>query len=150
MLVLTRATWCIIPEDSILYSHHHGEPHSVSSQKTAFFIVTTVETSNLTQIFCIHQIKQNKLHGLYSASELYRLSELEKKWEYNETVPQLFIDFKKAYHSLRREVLYNSLIEFGVPMELVWLIILCLTGTYSKVCIGKHLYDSLPIQNGLK
>jgi hypothetical protein len=39
---------------------------------------------------------------------------LEKKWEYNETVHQLFIDFKKAYDSVRREVLYNILIEFGL------------------------------------
>jgi hypothetical protein len=30
-----------------------------------------------------------------------------KKWEYTETVHQLFIDFKKAYDSVRREVLYN-------------------------------------------
>jgi hypothetical protein len=27
---------------------------------------------------------------------------LEKKWEYNGTVHQLFIDFKKAYDSVRR------------------------------------------------
>jgi hypothetical protein len=27
-----------------------------------------------------------------------------KNWEYNETVHQLFIDFKKAYDSVRREV----------------------------------------------
>ena len=40
---------------------------------------------------------------------------LEKKWEYNEAVHQLFIDFKKAYDSVRREVLYNILIEFGIP-----------------------------------
>ena len=32
---------------------------------------------------------------------------LEKKWEYNEAVHQLFIDFKKTYDSVRREVLYN-------------------------------------------
>jgi len=32
-----------------------------------------------------------------------------KKWEYNEAVHQLFIDFKTAYDSVRREVLYNSL-----------------------------------------
>jgi len=44
---------------------------------------------------------------------------LEKKWEYNEAVHQLFIGFKKAYDSVRREVLHNILIEFGIPMELV-------------------------------
>jgi hypothetical protein len=27
---------------------------------------------------------------------------------------------------------------------------MCLNETYSKVCIGKHLSDSFPIQNGLK
>jgi len=27
---------------------------------------------------------------------------LEKKWEYNEEVRQLFIEFKKAYDSVRR------------------------------------------------
>jgi sorting nexin-29 len=32
---------------------------------------------------------------------------LEKKWEYNMTVYQLFIDFKKAYDPIKREVLYN-------------------------------------------
>jgi hypothetical protein len=51
------------------------------------------------QIFCIRQI-------------------LEKKWEYNETVHKVFIDFKKAYNSVRREVLYSILIEFGVLMNL--------------------------------
>jgi hypothetical protein len=45
-------------------------------------------------------------------------------------VHQLFIDFKKAYDSVRREVLYNE--------------------RYSKVRIGKRLSDSFPIQNGLK
>jgi hypothetical protein len=49
----------------------------------------------------------------------------EKKWEYNETVHQLFIDFKKAYDSVRREVLYNILIEFGIPVKLVRLIKMC-------------------------
>jgi len=64
---------------------------------------------------------------------------LEKKWEYNEAVHQLFIDFKKAYDSVRREVLYNILIEFGIPMKLVRLIKMCLTETYSRVRVGRNL-----------
>jgi hypothetical protein len=58
---------------------------------------------------------------------------------------QLVIELKKAYDSVRREVLYNILIEFGVSMKLVRLIRMCLNEIYSKVNIGKHLSDSFPI-----
>jgi hypothetical protein len=75
---------------------------------------------------------------------------LEKKLEYNGTVHQLFIDFKKAYDSIKREVLYNILLEFGIPKKLVRLIKMCLNETYSKVRTGKLLSDKFPIQNGLK
>jgi hypothetical protein len=43
---------------------------------------------------------------------------LEKKWE-AEDILQLFIDFKKAYDSVRREILYKILIEFSIPRKLV-------------------------------
>jgi hypothetical protein len=43
-------------------------------------------TSAIDHIFCIRQIP-------------------EKKWEFNKEVHQPFIDFKKAYVSVRREVL---------------------------------------------
>jgi hypothetical protein len=61
---------------------------------------------------------------------------LEKKWECNGMVHQLFIDFKKAYDSVKREVLYNILLEVGIPKKLVRLIKMCLNETYSKVRIG--------------
>jgi hypothetical protein len=77
-------------------------------------------------------------------------SDTGEKWEFNETVHQLFVYFKKAYDSVRREVLYNILIEFGIPTKLVRLIKMCINETYSKVRIGKHLSDNFPIQNGLK
>jgi hypothetical protein len=32
-------------------------------------------------------------------------------------VPQLFIDFKKAYDSVRREALYNILTELGLKLN---------------------------------
>jgi hypothetical protein len=74
--------------------------------------------STTDYIFCIRQIP-------------------EKKWEYNEAVHQLFIDFKKAYDSVRRKVLYNILIEFGIPMKLVRLVKVCLNETYSRVRGGQ-------------
>jgi hypothetical protein len=45
-------------------------------------------------------------------------SDTREKWDYNATVHQLFLDFKKAYNSIRRKVLYNTVTEFGVPMKL--------------------------------
>jgi hypothetical protein len=75
---------------------------------------------------------------------------LEKKWQYRETVHRLLVDFKKAYDSVSSEVLYNILIQFGIPMKLVRLIKMCLNKTYGKVRIGKHLSDNFLIQNGLK
>jgi hypothetical protein len=73
-------------------------------------------------LFCIHQI-------------------LEKKWEYNKRLHQL---------GVRREVLYNILIEFWVPIKLVILSKMCLNETYGKERIRKLLSDSFAIQNGLK
>jgi hypothetical protein len=69
--------------------------------------------------------------------------------EYNGTVHQLFIDFKKAYDSVRRKVLYNILIEFGIPRKLVRLIKMCLNETHSRVHIGKNMCQ-VYYSNGLK
>ena len=87
--------------------------------------------STIDHIFCTRQI-------------------LEKKWEYSEEVHQFFIDFKKAYDSVRREVLYKILIEFGIPRKLVRLVKMSLTETYSRVQVGKNVSDRFPIRNGLK
>jgi hypothetical protein len=65
-------------------------------------------------------------------------------------VHQLFIDFSKAYDSVKREVLYSILLEFGIPKKLVRIIKMCLNETCSKVHVGKLLSDKFPIQNGLK
>ncbi|KAJ4428004.1 hypothetical protein ANN_24017 [Periplaneta americana] len=93
---------------------------------TAFALRSTID-----QMFCIPQI-------------------MEKKWEYKGTVHQLFIDFKKAYDSVKREVLYDILIEFGIPKKLVRLIKMCLSETYSRVRIGQFVSDAFPIHCGLK
>ncbi|KAJ4426792.1 hypothetical protein ANN_26591 [Periplaneta americana] len=87
--------------------------------------------------------------GRALSSEIYKLI-LEKKWEYKGTVYQLFIDFKKAYDSVKREVLYNIFIEFGIPKKLVRLTKMCLSETYTRVCVGQFLSDAFPIHCGLK
>jgi hypothetical protein len=67
---------------------------------------------------------------------------LDKKEEYSEAVHQLFIDFKKANDSVRKEILYNILTEFGIPMKLVRLMKMCLSETYSRIRVGKPEFTS--------
>jgi hypothetical protein len=64
-------------------------------------------------------------HNRSTTDQIFCIEISKKKWEYNGTVHQLFTDFKKAYDSVRREVLYNILTEFGVLMKLVRLIKMC-------------------------
>jgi hypothetical protein len=76
-----------------------------------------------------------QLINIYSGFNKYlRINENNMR-----AVPQLFMDFNKDYDSVRREVLYDILIEFGIPVKIVRLIKMCLNKTYSRIQVGKYL-----------
>jgi hypothetical protein len=56
---------------------------------------------------CGYQCNRSYIDQIYNISQIP-----EKKWEYNETVHQHFVNFKKAYDSVRREVFYIILVTF--------------------------------------
>jgi hypothetical protein len=66
---------------------------------------------------CGFQCKRSTTDQIFYIQQI-----LEKKWEYNGTVHQLFIDFRKAYDSVRRKVLYNVLFKLGIPRKAAGLI----------------------------
>jgi len=53
---------------------------------------------------------------------LYIYELLQRKWEYNGAVHQLFTHSKKAYDLVRSQVLHNHTTDSGIPMKLVGLI----------------------------
>jgi hypothetical protein len=125
----------------------------ISLLSTAYKILSNILLARLTphvnEIIGDHQCGFR--HNRSTTDQIFYIWQiLEKKWEYKGMIHQLFIDFKKAYDSIKREVLYNILLEFGIPKKLVRLIKMCLNETYSKVYIGKLLSDKFPIQNRLK
>ena len=56
----------------------------------------------------------------------------------------------KLSDSVRREVFYKILIEFGIPRKIVRLIKMILAETYSRVRVGENVSDRFHIRNVLK
>ncbi|KAJ4429399.1 hypothetical protein ANN_21556 [Periplaneta americana] len=102
-----------------------GHVARMGESRNAYRVAETVDNSIATQDslnvgFGISQPAGRRFFALHVSAIL------EKKWEYKGTVHQIFIDFKKAHDSVKREVLYDILIEFGIPKKLVRLIKTCL------------------------
>jgi hypothetical protein len=97
----------------------------ISLLSTTYTILSNILLSRLTPY--AEEIIVELLCGLrgnrFTTDHIFWICQkLEKKWEHNEAVYQLFIDVKKAYDSFRKVVWYNILTEFGIPMELIRLI----------------------------
>jgi hypothetical protein len=129
-------------------SNYKGISLLSTSYKILSKILLTRLTAYADEIIGDHQcgFRRN-----ISTDKIFHIRQiLEKKWEYNGTVHQLFLHFKKAYDSVRREVLYNILTELGIPRELIGLIKMRLNKTYSSGRISIFQTEKFPIQNGLK
>ena len=75
---------------------------------------------------------------------------LEKCYEFNIPVHQLFVDFRQAYDSIERHYLYETLRDFKVPKKLRNLIEMTLADTKSKVTIGGKKSRTIEIKRGLR
>jgi hypothetical protein len=120
---------------------------------TTYKILSNILPVSLTpyvnEVICDHQCE---FHRNRSKTDqiLYIRQVLQKKREYNGTMHQPFIQFQKVYDSVKREVLYNILLEFGVPKKRVGLVEMCLNETYRNIRVGKILSDKFPFQKGPK
>jgi hypothetical protein len=113
----------------------------ISLLSTAYKILSNIFLSRLTQyvneIIGDHQCAFRRKRS--TTDKIYIRQILEKKWEYNGTVHQLFIDLNKSYDSVTREVLYTILLEFGITKKLVRLIKMCLNEAYRKISVVKYM-----------
>ena len=113
---------------------------NISSLPKLTFKYNTVHVNVFLLLYLY--IWENWKIEIINNKEIFRI--FKKKFEYNVAVHQVFRDFQKAYDSVSREVLYNILIQFGISMNLVRLIKMCLNATYSRVRVGKHPSDMFP------
>ncbi|XP_060518453.1 uncharacterized protein LOC132697176 [Cylas formicarius] len=89
------------------------------------------DRSTIDQVFTIKQI-------------------MEKCWEFNKELHQLFVDFKQAYDNVCRVKLWEVMEELGFPKKLIRLTQICINGAKNKVRIGQELSDIFEVNNGLK
>jgi hypothetical protein len=143
-----NTTWHHNPEDPNLhyctfYKTDCSNYTEMSLLATAYKILPNILLSGLTA-YIVEIIGYNR-YGFgcnkSTTDQIFWICQiLEKKWEYYETVYQLYVDFKEACHLVRREVLYSIFIDCGMPTKLVSPMKMCLNETYIKVCIGRNLY----------
>jgi hypothetical protein len=113
-VLLTRVNCCTIHKkgNKTDCSDYRG----ISLLSTSYKILSNILLSRLIpyadEIIGDHQCGFQRNRST-SDQIFYICQILEKKLEYNGTVHQLFIDFKKAYDSVRREALYNILIVWN-------------------------------------
>lgn len=73
---------------------------------------------------------------------------MENAWEYDIPIHQLLVDFREAYGSISREVLYNILEE--VPQKLIKVIQIIMENTLNQVKIKNQLTKKSPTNKGLR
>ncbi|KAJ4432151.1 hypothetical protein ANN_20767 [Periplaneta americana] len=146
----TRRKYRIFPDSMII--HYAGYMFYCNrSILLSVYIRGILHSFHVPSSYSVYRVRSKPCDSRgNSTKSTHGIFILEKKLEYKGTVHQLFIDFKKAYNSVTLEVLYDILIEFGIPKKLVRLIKMFLGETYSRVRIGQFLSDTSPIHCGLK
>jgi hypothetical protein len=118
-------------ESTVVPLHKKGDKtdrrdyRGISLLSTSYRILSNILLARLTpyadEIIWDHHCGFRRYRA--TTDQIFNIRQiLGKKWEYNGTVHQLFIDFKKAYDSVGREVLHDILFELGIPRKLVGLI----------------------------
>ncbi|KAL4152688.1 hypothetical protein QTP88_000521 [Uroleucon formosanum] len=92
-----------------------------------------------------------KVFGKSTIDHIFTVKQLvEKHYEFDNDLHLLFIDYKQAYNSINREVLWDTLITFGIPAKIVKMIKLCMNKTRCKVRFNQHISDEFEVKTGLR
>jgi hypothetical protein len=65
-------------------------------------------------------------------------------------IDQIFIDFQRAYDSIRKEKLYAIMASFEIPNELIRLTEATMEDSTYRVKTGTIITDGFKVENGLK
>ena len=75
---------------------------------------------------------------------------MEKTWENNLDLTQIFVDFKQAYDRIDRDKLFEIMLYFQIPIKLVQLIRLTMIQMTAKVKLQMGTTEPCNVMRGLK
>lgn len=152
----TPARW---KENIIVPIHKKGDKTKCANYRGISLLNTAYKTLSNIILSRLIPYAENVL-GEYQAGfranrstidQLFTLRQLlEKGWEYNRPIHNLFIDFRQAYDSVERSQVWNAMAEFSIPKKLIRMTKVCMEGGISKVRVNNKLSSSFEINSGLK
>ena len=75
---------------------------------------------------------------------------MEKAWEHNVEIHQIFVDFQKTYDRIQREKLYAIMVHFGIANELIKLTKATMENSTYSIKIGTIMTDGFKVRTRLK
>lgn len=143
----------------IVTIHKKGDQQICSNYRgltmlnTAYKILSSIIQSRLTketgQILGQYQCGFTK--GRSTTDAIHTLKRtLEKTHEYKMKIELIFIDFKQAFDSLRRNQLMKALQKLGIPGKLRRLIQMTMTNTRMRVKTTKGVTEEFEINKGVR
>ncbi|KAI5715018.1 hypothetical protein M8J77_009060 [Diaphorina citri] len=86
-----------------------------------------------------------------TVDQIFAFKEIVSKyWEYNQEVHALFIDFKKAYDCIRRDYIWKTMSEFGIPKKLIELCKICVVNSKAKVRVEGEYTETFLVNTGVR
>jgi hypothetical protein len=102
-------------------------------------------TSNQPTSYHHKDLEQTIINQIFTLSQI-----LEKTVEYQEGIHHLFMDFKAAYDSINRKMLYSAMEEFGIPLKLIRLVKQTMARVQCLIRVQSYLSNPLEAKNGLR
>ena len=139
--------------------HKKGDPmecsnyRGVSLLNTAYKILSTILFTRISPFAenIIGNYQCGFRNSRSTVNQLFTLRQiLEKTKEFGIETHHLFIDFKSAYDTIKREQLCSALGEFNIPNKLIRITQMTLENTKSQVRIQSDLSDPITTKKGLR
>ena len=125
----------------------------ISLLRTGYKILTTVLNNKLKKYteHIIGEYQAGFRAGKSTTDQIFTVKNLlEKAWEHNVEIHQIFVDSQKAYDSIRRDKLYAIMAYLGITNKLIRLTQVTMENSTYHVKIGTIMMVGFQVGTGLK